>query len=38
MSPAAYGAQLAAAAEPITDEQAEAAARVLATVDLDAAA
>lgn len=33
-----YGAHLASMAPPITDEQAEAAARILATVDLSAAA
>lgn len=35
MTPAEYGRQLAEAAPPLTDEQVEAAARILATVDAD---
>ena len=37
MSPAEYGEHLAALAPPITAEQAEAAARILATVEVVAA-
>lgn len=37
MTPAEYGAQLAAQEPPITDAQAEAAARILLTVDQEAA-
>ena len=33
MSPAEYGRQIAAAEPPITDQQAEAAARILATIE-----
>lgn len=35
MSPAEYAAHLAAEAEPLTDAQVEAAARILASVDVD---
>lgn len=38
MTPAEYGRLLAQAAPPITDEQARAAARILATVEMEAAA
>jgi hypothetical protein len=38
MSPAEYGRLLAQAAPPITAEQAQAAARILATVEMEAAA
>jgi hypothetical protein len=38
MSPAEYGRLLAQSAPSITDEQVEAAARILATVELDVAA
>jgi hypothetical protein len=38
MSPREAGALAAAALPPITDEQVEAAARILATVEMDAAA
>lgn len=35
MSPAEYGAELALAAPPLTAEQVEAAARILATVEAE---
>jgi hypothetical protein len=38
MSPADYGRILAQAADPLTDEQVENAARILATVEMDVAA
>lgn len=38
MSPADYGRELARRSAPITAEQVESAARILATVELDAAA
>jgi hypothetical protein len=38
MTPAEYALQLAAAAPPLTDEQVERAARMLATVDSGCAA
>lgn len=38
MTPAEAGAALALAAPPLTDEQVEAAARILATVEQDVAA
>lgn len=37
MTPTEYGAYLASIAPPITDEQAAAAARILATVEVEAA-
>jgi hypothetical protein len=38
MSPAEAGRILAQSADPLTDEQVESAARILATVELDVAA
>lgn len=38
MSPSEYGAMLAATAPPLTNEQLEAAARILATVEIGEAA
>jgi hypothetical protein len=38
MSPAEAGRELARSAPPLTDEQVEAAARILATVEIEAAA
>lgn len=38
MSPAEYGRLLAQSAEPLTDEQVESAARILATVEMGEAA
>jgi hypothetical protein len=38
MTPAEYGHLLAAGAKPLTDEQVEAAARILAAVEMEEAA